>query len=54
MNTVLSRAGLSDSCTRPSRRSVANHLTCSMIAFARYPSASWTPVVAHGLDFASG
>jgi hypothetical protein len=41
MNTGWPRSGLPDSCTRPSRRSVANHLTRPSIALTRYPSACW-------------
>ncbi len=33
--------GLPDSCTRPSHRSVANHLTRPSIALSRCPSACW-------------
>jgi hypothetical protein len=39
MNTSWICPGLSDSWTRPSRRSVAMHLTRLHVAFARYPSA---------------
>ena len=41
MNTGGPRSGLPDSCTRPSHRSVANHLTRPSIALSRYPSACW-------------
>jgi hypothetical protein len=49
MNTGGPRSGLPDSCTRPSHRSVANHLTRPSVAFARYPSAHWAPL--HGSGF---
>ncbi len=42
MNTDLPGTGLPDSCTRPSPRSVANHQTGPVVAFARYPSARRT------------
>jgi hypothetical protein len=37
----LVRAGLSASCVWPSVHSASNHPTAPMIAFTRYPSASW-------------
>ena len=42
MNTDWFRTGLSVSCVWTSDHSVSNHPTRSKIAFARYPSASWT------------
>jgi hypothetical protein len=41
MNAGGPRPGLPDSWTRPSHRSVANHLTRPSIALTRYPSAYW-------------
>src|SRR5512134_2663758 len=57
------RTGLSDSCTQPSHRSVANHRTLPDVAFARYPSAHqassalaevWASPLASRLAVASG
>ncbi len=46
MNTGGPCSGLPDSCTRPSHRSIANHLTRPSIAFSRYPSACWASAIA--------
>jgi len=51
MNTGGPCSGLPDSCTRPSHRSAANHLTRPSIALTRYPSAYWAPDLS-GLGFA--
>ena len=51
MNTGGPCSGLPDSCTRPSHRSVTNHLTCPSVAFTRYPSARWASH--HGWVWAS-